>query len=159
MLAEGTGEPTAALAFLKQRGGMTPDTEATCATKLRSWLAETSAAEKTRLVEKPSKGMETLANKAAHQFLEEQDLEDWIHTQNTRKGLTPRSAVVLRKLSKMRASKGQNTGRRRKRKYDLQWLRRWRARWSCKLAALQPREHVSPPRMREKAPPRDTHSA
>ena len=145
------GEPTAALAYLREKTGGDAAELAKWGGELQDWRATAPADEKARLCAAPVTAQERAAVTRAQRFLLEQGLEDWVHAQNVGKGLTPRSDVVLRQASALSETHGRGSGTRLKRKYDLQWLRRWRRRWRCKIAALQPREACSPDEMREKA--------
>ena len=81
--------------------------------------------------------------KKAEDFLLGSRLQDWVQHQNLTKGMTPSSHAVLqqkRRFSQTGAYRPASTAT--KRKCKLQWLRRWRSRWSVRLATLAAREVV-----------------
>lgn len=143
MLAENTGEPTAALLYLRNHCQNKGVTESACAKKLRTWWSEVGPLERDRLRDHPNNKEEALARKAGLRFLWEQNLDDWVFTQNSKKGLAPRSDAVLRKMRTFTEEGRPGSADGSKRKSRLQWLRRWRGRWSCHMARLMPRESMS----------------
>ena len=72
----------------------------------------------------------------ADAFLSEMHLCDWVEKQNVQKGIAPVSGVLL-KLCRQRLRRPAMT-----RKYEPQWLRRWRRRWAITFGSFQSRDTV-----------------
>lgn len=78
-------------------------------------------------------------------FTAELSLHSWMNHQNTTLGISPDTAVVLQQLPKhgLAGKARLAEGARRKHKCSVQFLRRWRRRWSVREGKIPIGEKVS----------------
>ena len=89
-----------------------------------------------------------LAHKAAR-FLKECHLAKWVETRNMEQSIAPVASLVAQEARVINCLPPDPTST--KRTSQLQWLRRWRRRWSITLGCIAAREHVPPEEARLKA--------
>ena len=98
-----------------------------------------------RMTTAPATKQEQAALERAKTYFAELGLCDRVTSQNVRKGIALMSGVVL---DQMRSRSLMPSVQR---KHGLQWLRRWRRRWSLKLGTFVPREIVAADEAQRKA--------
>ena len=90
----------------------------------------------------------TLAGTAAR-FLKECHLAKWVETRNMEQNIAPLVSLVAHEARATNCLPSEPTST--KVRSQLQWLRRWRKRWSVSLGCIAAREHIPPEEGRRKA--------
>ena len=90
----------------------------------------------------------TLAGTAAR-FLKECHLAKWVETRNMEQNIAPLVSLVAHEARATNCLPPEPTST--KVRSQLQWLRRWRKRWSVSLGCIAAREHIPPEEGRRKA--------
>jgi len=152
LVARHNGSTNSAIAFLRFDSVSSGDLSR-CERILKAWWDAAPPVERREAALEPRTKRQVAAHRKARQFEVEIDLQAWVGEQNMKKGITPRSSVVLRRLHSMEMHREPTAapgGRTVKRKHQYQWLRRWRHRWHIRMAKLQVLKHLPPEEIRAK---------
>ena len=141
-----------ALVFFRRKIEDAADTDAELAGRLQHWWAQNYQADTLRVVLEPVSNQGKLQKKTALSFLKDWELHEWIEKNNVDKGIAPCSAVVLRefRVPAVESEPSASLAGAAKHKHRLQWLRRFRRRWSIELGDFAAREALPPEAARRK---------
>ena len=87
-------------------------------------------------------------------YCNEHALHEWVVDLNVNLGVSPATGVLLSQLDKRGMENPSNkfAGQRRKYRCSLQFLRRWRRRWSIRLGKFDTLDFEQPKELQLKAP-------
>lgn len=128
--------------------------------KLTHWYNSTTPEVRDKLTHQPVTRKEKQNLRRAEEFLLDRRLHNWVEDMNLHKGIAPMSSVVLRQKRGFAAERPATCNRLvcGKRKSQLQWLRRWRARWGISLGRVSPRDTLPIDACQRKAGHLKTHA-
>ena len=137
--------------YLEQRWRHWNDHQDAARQRLQLWHSRVAATSGFDAVMQPSTASGQTALKKAQAFLQEMRLHNFVDEANRSKGIAPRTSVLINNATcQSTLSPPPLLRLTMKRKYQLQWLRRWRRRWDVGLGPLQARDTLPPVECRKK---------
>ena len=137
--------------YLEQRWRHWNEHQDAARQRLQLWHSRVAATSGFDAVMQPSTASGQTALKKAQAFLQEMRLHNFVDEANRSKGIAPRTSVLINNATcQSTLSPPPLLRLTMKRKYQLQWLRRWRRRWDVGLGPLEARDTLPPVECRKK---------
>jgi len=140
--------------FLRfKTGADTKDLERWAAA-VSSWFTQASPEQRTDMVNAVKDPSLRRAAAEVEKYCQEQALHEWVVGLNVNLGVSPATGTLLNELGQrgMERSSNKFAGEKRKYRSSLQFLRRWRNRWSVKLGKFDTLDFEEPKDLQQKAP-------
>jgi hypothetical protein len=138
--------------FLQWKAGTSPEGLKNWARSLSAWYEKLDPEGVRFFAGRPSAPHDVRAAKIVDTFLRERGLHSWVLQQNESHSISPSTGVMLQQLAAQNLGGEAKGVKAEPRKYrsSLQYLRRWRRRWSVSRSSFQPLECLSPEVMKLK---------
>ena len=140
--------------FLRfKTGADTKDLERWAAA-VTSWFTQASPEQRTDMGNADKDPSLRRAAAEVVKYCQEQALHEWVVGLNVNLGVSPATGTLLNELGQrgMERSSNKFAGEKRKYRSSLQFLRRWRSRWSVKLGKFDTLDFEEPKELQQKAP-------
>ena len=133
-------------AFLKFKTGADIEDIGRWTDELRSWFNLASAGDRKIMVAGGGDLQVVRASKIFTKFLSEKNLHDWVGLQNTTKGISPATGLVLDSLPGhgLQGRSANDSSAPRKYKSNLKFCQRWRRRWNVSHGKITTLDEVEP---------------
>lgn len=124
------------------------------AAAVSSWCTQASPEQRTDMVTAVKDPSLRRAAAEVEKYCSEQTLHEWVIDLNVNLGVSPATGILLSEMDKrgMESSSNKFAGQKRKYRSSLQFLRRWRSRWSVKLGKFDTLDFEEPRDLQQKAP-------
>lgn len=125
------------------------------ATAVCSWFSQASTEQRADMATAVKEPSWRRAAAEVEKYCSEHALHEWVVKVNVDLGVSPATGVLLSELDKrgMAGSSNKFGGQKRKYRSSLQFLRRWRRRWSVKLGKFDTLDFVEPKDLQQKVSP------